>query len=221
MISRRNLLISSAALGVLGANPLWAKEKSADFVLGKDYLAVNPIVECPARPIIVHDFFAYTCSHCYRLAPLMSEFVKSVEGDSTVKVIPVPVSWEESYNYFPAVYFAFEALGRLSDLHMAYWQWVMQPEHPWTKVEDVKPDTDAWVKEHGINLEKWHALIESFAIRNKVRQATEIWQKYDIDSTPMIGVAGRFLTAPHLTGSRPKAIEATRWLIGQIKSGKL
>lgn len=221
MSSRRTLLACTASLGALGASPLWAKEKASGFVLGKDYLAVDPVVQYPARPIIVHDFFAYTCSHCYRLAPLMNEFAKSLEGNSSVKVIHVPVSWEKNYDYFPAVYFAFEALGRLDDLHMAYWEWVMQPEHPWTKVEDVKPDTDVWVKEHGINLEKWHALLESFAIQNKVRQATETWEKYNIDSTPMIGVAGRFLTAPHLTGSRPRAIEATRWLIEQIKSGKL
>ena len=221
MISRRTLLACTASLGAFGVAPLCAKEKTSGFVLGKDYLAVDPVVQYPARPIIIHDFFAYTCSHCFRLAPLMNEFVKSVEGNPAVKVIPVPVSWEASYDFFPTVYFAFEALGRLSDLHMAYWEWVMQPDHPWEKVEDVKPDTDAWVKEHGINLEKWHSLLNSFAIRNKVRQATEIWQKYNIDSTPMIGVAGRFLTAPHLTGSRPKAIEATRWLIDQIKSGKL
>ena len=221
MTSRRNLLACSASLGAFGTSALWAKDKPSHFALGKDYLAVDPVVEYPRRPILIHVFFAYTCPHCYRLAPLMAEFAKSIETDTDVKIIPVPVSWEESYDYFPAVYFAFEALGRLSDLHMAYWEWVMQPEHPWTKVEDVRPDTDIWVKEHGIDLEKWHTLLDSFAIRNKVRQATETWQKYNIDSTPMIGVAGRFLTAPHLTGSRPKAIEATRWLIDQIKSGKI
>ncbi len=218
MISRRTLLGCAAVAGLTGTQALWAKEEKETFVLGKDYIALDPVVQYPKRPILIHDFFAYTCPHCYRLAPLMAEYAQSVEKDPDIRIIPVPVAWEESFEYFPAVYFAFEALGRVSDLHMSYWEWVMREDHPWSKVDDVKPDTDKWIAEHGISKTKWHATLESFVVKNKVKQATETWQRYNIDSTPIIGIAGRFITAPHMTGSRPKAIETMRMLVEKIKS---
>ena len=41
-----------------------------------------------------------------------------------------------------------------------------------------------------------------------------------MDSTPSIGIAGRFITAPHLVGTREGAIDMARELIARIRREK-
>jgi len=218
MTSRRVLIASGAFCSLTGLPAFAAQEAKKPFVEGQDYTLVDPPVKLPARPIIIHDFFAYTCPHCLRLAPLMEAYRKSIETDPLLKIVPVPVAWEESHELFPQIYFGFEALGRLQDLHMSFWEWVMQEDHPWEKVDDARGDIDKWVVAHGLDLKKWQSLINGFAIKNKVKQASDTWRHYGLDSTPCIGIAGRFLTAPHMTGSRPRAIEAVKMLVERAKT---
>ena len=151
----------------------------------------------------------------------MHEYAESVSSDPDVHVIPVPVAWEESFELFPKIYYAFEALGRLQELHMTFWEWMLQGEHPWNTIQEAQVDIEKWAGEHGIDAPHWNATLESFVVRNKVRQASQIWQQYNIDSTPVIGIAGRFITAPHMTGSRPRAIEAVRMLVDRVKAERI
>ena len=110
MFTRRRLLAASGATLSLTALPFTA---DAAAVAGKDYLLVRPAVPMAGKPVIIHDFFAYTCPHCLTFAPVMEEFVASLPKDGSVKVIPAPVAWNSTYEIFPSTYFAFEALGKL------------------------------------------------------------------------------------------------------------
>lgn len=77
MISRRLLISSAAAVGAAGfSGSLFAA--APDPVLGKDYIEVRPPLEFPKKPIVVHDFFAYTCPHCLTFAPVMEKFIESL-----------------------------------------------------------------------------------------------------------------------------------------------
>ena len=112
MISRRVLLGAAGALSL----PVSLTANAAP-VAGKDYLVVRPAVPVAAKPVIIHDFFAYTCPHCLAFAPMMDEYIKSLPKDGSVKVIPVPVAWNAQYEIFPRTYFALEALGKFDALH--------------------------------------------------------------------------------------------------------
>lgn len=218
MTTRRFLL--SAALSTAAMPVLAATQAKKPFVEGVDFLKVSPALDYPKRPIVIHDFFAYTCPHCLRFARLMEEWKASVGKDPDIKIVPVPVAWDKSYHLFPKIYFGFEALGCVNKLHTPYWEWVIKEDHPWETIADARRDTDKWLTEHGINLADWNKLIDSFAIESKVKQADDIWKAYGIDSTPMIGISGRYLTAPHLTGTRPRAIEMLNELIRRIRAGQ-
>ena len=48
-------------------------------------------------------------------------------------------------------------------------------------------------------------------------EAPALWQSYGVDSTPSVGVAGKYLTAPHLAGTRRRTIDVLRELIELAK----
>lgn len=214
MFTRRRLLAASGAALSLTALPFMA---DAAAVAGKDYLLVRPAVPMTGKPVIIHDFFAYTCPHCLTFAPVLEEFVASLPKDGSVKVIPAPVAWNSTYEIFPRTYFAFEALGKLPELHMPFWEWVIKEEHDWKSTEDMSADVTKWVTGHGIGEAAWKRTLAGFSVVAKSRQASALWQSYGVDSTPSVGVAGKYLTAPHLAGTRRRTIDVLRELIELAK----
>ena len=190
MISRRLLISSAAAVGAAGfSGSLFAA--APDPVLGKDYIEVRPPLEFPKKPIVIHDFFAYTCPH-----------------------------WNDDLAIFPHTYYAFEALGRMGDLHMEFWTWVIRGSHDWSSAADIEKDVLQWVGEHGLDQNKFRQTLGSFSVVSKARQATRTWKNYGVDSTPCVGVAGRYITAPHLVGTRQGTVDTVQWLINKIRQEK-
>lgn len=88
---------------------------AAEPVEGKDYVLVKPVAPSSSEKIEVVDFFSYTCGHCFRLSPLIEEWAKKIPADVTL--VRSPVAWDESSEFLARVYFTFDAMGRLEDLH--------------------------------------------------------------------------------------------------------
>lgn len=221
MISRRHLLQGAAAAGcVASVTGVLAAEKRPA-VAGKDYIIVRPAVNYPERPILVHNFFAYTCPHCLSFEPVIDKFAEELKAMPDVKYVVSPVAWNNDLDIFTSVYYSLEAMNRLTDLHLPFWNWVIREDHEnWTTAESIAKDVEQFMGRNGIKGDDWNKMLKSFSIVSKTRQAARTWKHYGVDSTPSIGIAGRFITAPHLVGTREGAIDMTRELIRRIRSEK-
>ena len=174
-------------------------------VEGKDYRVVSPAVATPEESIEVVDFFAYTCGHCQRLSPLLEEWMKKQPADVIVR--RVPVAWEPATQFLSRIYYTFEALNRVSDLHPVFWQDILGG-----KITS-EADLQNWLLDHNVDLKQWNAAYGSFAVTMHTQQALQAWQNYQLDATPYIAVAGKYLTAPHMAGSRQNTIKVLDWFI--------
>lgn len=209
MISRRQLVLS-AALTPLSSVALAAPSYTA----GKEYLIVNPPAPTPTDTIEVVEFFAYTCSHCLQFAPHMAKWKQNLPKDVTVRVCPI--AWQPKYQPFAQTYFALEALGLLEKLHMPFFESVIYQEHPYN-FDNAAADILDFMTKSGVDPQKWQQTYRSFSVVNKTRQATQLWQSYQIDSTPMIGVGGIYSTGPHHVGTREATPDCINWLIEQVR----
>lgn len=214
MITRRQLLAAGAAAGALTVSPAWA----ASPVEGKDYLVVRPPLDLRSKKIVVHDFFAYICPHCLKFAPVIEKFAEEVKSMPDVEFVPVPISWTDDTSAFSRAYFSFVALNRM-DLSMPFWEWVIKGEHTWKVPADIEKEISDWIvkNSNGITAGSWKSVMSSFGVVTKYRAATKTWQQYGVDATPMVGIDGKYLTAPHLTGTRESCIDAIRFLIDKVR----
>lgn len=212
MINRRQLL-AAAGIGFI-AGPVLAEPA---YRAGKEYFELRTIVPTPTDSIEVVEFFAYTCPHCLQFAPYAEAWKKNLPKDVAVRVCPV--AWSPKYLPFAQTYFALKQLGELERLHMPFFESVVYQERTYTP-DTCARDIAGFMKDNGIDPELWKKTMRSFNVQNQTRKATQTWNAYGIDSTPMIGVAGRYTTGPHLTSSREDTINLINTLIEKVRTDR-
>lgn len=210
MIQRRHLLSAAALAPIAGS--LSAAPRT--FVAGKDYLLVNPSLKTSGDKIEVVLFFAYTCPHCLQFEPTFRAWRKKAPSDVSIHICPV--AWQPKLLPFTETYFALEALGELDRLHDKFFESVIYQERTYS-MENARNDIAAFMVENNVDRVKWEQTVRSFGIQNKSRLATQTWMNYQIDSTPMVGVAGRYTTGAHLVGSREATADCIDFLIDEAR----
>ena len=213
MLSRRDLLLAGALAPV--ATSSFAAGRS--YVAGRDYLTVSPQAPTAQGKIEVVEFFAYTCPHCLQFQPTFEAWTKNKPEDVTIRVCPV--AWQPKYLPFTETYFALEALGLLDKVSLPFFESVIFQTHSYN-FESAAADIRSFMEQQGIDGEKWTKTVSSFGVRNKARISTQLWQAYQIDSTPMIGVGGRFTTGPHLVGTRNATPACIDYLVEQCRRAR-
>ncbi len=194
MLSRRNLLCA----GMLA--PVTSTAFGAEtYTAGSEYLIIEPSVPTFTKKIQVVEFFAYTCPHCFQFQPTFERWVETAPDD--VEVVICPVAWTPRQLPLTKTFFALEMLGLKGKLSNRFFQSVYYETHPYS-FDTLDDDIQAFMVENGVNPQKWRYAYNSFGVMTNAQRATKLWQSYRIDSTPMVGVGGRYTTGPHLVGTR-------------------
>ncbi|CCG19713.1 thiol:disulfide interchange protein DsbA [Taylorella asinigenitalis 14/45] len=154
----------------------------------------------------VLEFFSYTCSHCAAINPMVENLKK--ELPENVKLVLVPIAFNEAMVPFQKLYFTFEALGKL-DLHSEFYTAL----HKDRLKLFTKEEMASWAESKGVNKDEFLKAFDSFGVSMKTKQATEKQKTYNIDASPTFVVAGKYLTSPSMTGSYQDTIKLVKDLI--------
>lgn len=65
----------------------------------------------------------------------------------------------------------------------------------------------------GVDAKQFQDTFKSFGVRTKMQRADKLADAYGIDGVPMLGVNGRYLTAPSLAGSNEGALRVVEELV--------
>ena len=175
---------------------------------GKNYYLVEPAThnDAPEGKIQVIEFFAYSCSHCYRFMPVVAAWAKT-HAPANIHIQHVPVSFREVVEPHARIYYTLEALNRL-DLHEAVFRTVLIDRINLISATEISD----FFKKHGLDAKETMNTYNSFAVQAKVQQANKIWQAYGVDATPALGIGGRY----RLVGADEKNLIRAQQLIEQL-----
>lgn len=154
----------------------------------------------------VLEFFSYTCSHCAAINPMVENMKK--ELPENVKLVLVPIAFNEAMVPFQKLYFTLEALGKL-DLHSEFYTALHKDRMKLFNKEEMA----SWAESKGVNKDEFLKAFDSFGVSMKTKQASEKQKTYNIDATPTFVVAGKYLTSPSMTGSYQDTIKLVKELI--------
>jgi protein dithiol oxidoreductase (disulfide-forming) len=208
---RRKFSLGLAAGSVISALPSIALGQQK-FDEGIDYRVVQPAVptSSPGK-IEVLEFFWYACPHCYRLNPFVAEWKKKLPANVEFKKVHVAFRGDGHQKIF----YTLEAMGREADLGIKVFEEIHLKKNPMASLIEAS----AWAKTQGLDVAKFEATWNSFAVQTQQKRANALVNSYKLDGVPMFGINGRFLTSPSMVGgSHARALQVVDYLISRSKA---
>jgi thiol:disulfide interchange protein DsbA len=174
------------------------------------FAEINPPQPTEPGKIEVLEFFAYSCPHCAVLEPLLQKWIKTLPADVVVK--QVPVAFNAGMKPLAQLYYSLEALNRL-DLHPL----VFKAIHDDKKRIFTKAEMLPWIESQGIDKAKFEAVFDSFGVVSKTQRAEQLSKAYNVQGTPSIAVAGKYITSPSEAGGYQETIDVANALVKKVK----
>lgn len=161
------------------------------------------------KVIEVVELFSYSCPHCFRLDPLVTEWKKSLPEN--VKFVAVPAIFRDSWLQLAKVFYAAEATGDLAKLHSVIFNAIHVEKRRLTTEEQLLD----FVAEQGIDRDTFEKAMNSFSVKSKVKKALVMSQTSGITGVPSMVVNGKYRTDAPAAGSMEDMLKAVDFLIEQ------
>ncbi|MCB1858011.1 MAG: thiol:disulfide interchange protein DsbA/DsbL [Gammaproteobacteria bacterium] len=160
----------------------------------------------------VKEFFLYTCPHCYNLEPHMNNWLKT--KPKTVDFERVPAMFNSPDVVMQAkTFYALRLLGVVDELHEKIFHEVHEKG---AKLSD-QDAMEAFLAQHGVDLEAYRKAMKSFAVQTQARRASVLADRFDVRRVPAIVVDGKYRTGG-LDGQT--MMELTDYLIAKVEQEK-
>jgi thiol:disulfide interchange protein DsbA len=185
-------------LGLLSLNA-----QAADLKEGVNYDLITPTPPVGSGDEVeVIEFFMYTCPHCKNLDPALREWEKKLPEN--VKFQHMPAMFGGAANLHAKNFFALEVMGEDKRLHDAWFKAI----HDEKRRLRTQADIDKFLEENGVDMNKFHATLNSFTVQTKANRAAALMRRYGVRSVPMMIVDGRYRIK-----NTPQVLENTDALI--------
>ena len=191
-------LLLILVLGLLSFNLYAADPKE-----GRDYNLITPAPPVGSGDEVeVIEFFMYTCPHCKNLDPALQEWKKKLPEN--VKFQHMPAMFGGAANLHAKNFFALEVMGEAERLHDAWFKAI----HEDKRRLRTQADINKFLEENGVDMNKFHATLNSFTVQTKANRAAALMRRYGVRSVPTLIVDGRYRIK-----NTPQVLENTDALI--------
>ena len=214
-ILKRNSFFPILTLMLFALAPASSYSQEEQFLEGGHYELLDEVQPVQTgEKIEVVEMFWYRCPHCFRLEPFLIEWQKNIPENA--EYVPVPALLNPKWEFEARVFYTFDALGVLDEVHAKYFDAIHQQRLKIDTVEKLA----AWGEENGVSGQAIKDTFQSFAVENKLNFANVMSRKYGITGVPAIIVDGRYRTSVSLAGGHDKLIELINFLIDKAAQAR-
>lgn len=183
------------------------------FEQGKHYavLSVAQPVETGDN-IEVREMFWYGCPHCFKLEPMLNDWLANMpEGAEFVRMPAIfsPV-WEQHAKY----YYTLEAMGQVDELHEKVFDAIHIDNNKMLEDDDFIE----FAADNGLDPAIVEQTLESFAVQSKLNATKTNIAKYQVTGVPAFVVGGKYLTDVSSAGSEQNMFAVIDFLINKAQS---
>ena len=181
------------------------------FVEGINYYRVaSPAQLAPSSDgrVEVVEVFNYGCVHCFDFQPVLDAWSKTPEARKA-RLAYLPAGFNPLFAVFARGYLIAQELGVAEQTHHGVYDQVWKQHFT---VQTIDGLADLYAK-LGVNKGDFMKESNSFAIDAKSRQALQFLQRYGIDGTPTIVVAGKYRITGDSAGSPEKIFAVVNYLV--------
>ena len=176
-------------------------------VFAQKYVQISTEKQQESKDIIIYEFFWYGCPHCYNLEPTMDRIEADLEKDT--KVVKLPVALRDSWIPHAKLYYALKQMDKIDQVHNLIFEEI--------HLEDNRLNTEQqmvdFLGKHGIDTDKFIEKYNSFGTEARMKKASNLAKKYQIDSVPTIIINGKFLTSGSYVSSYDELYSVVNLLV--------
>lgn len=181
-------------------------------VFAQKYVQISTEKQQESKDIIIYEFFWYGCPHCYNLEPTMDRIEADLEKDT--KVVKLPVALRDSWIPHAKLYYALKQMDKIDQVHNLIFEEI--------HLEDNRLNTEQqmidFLGKHGIDTDKFIEKYNSFGTEARIKKASNLAKKYQIDSVPTIIINGKFLTSGSYVSSYDELYSVVNLLVERERS---
>lgn len=199
------VLLRSLLLLVTLLLPGWAVAE--DYIAGIHYDTIQPPVPVQGGKPEIVEVFNFKCPHCDHLRPVFDKWAQKNKDRFTIKHLPV--YWGQQTDMPVRAFFTAEFMGKGEAMRTALFKSHFQDKG---NIEE-QGEVVKLAQEVGLDGKQFAANLPSFGVAGKLAQARTLQKAYNVHSTPMAVVNGRYkVDANHGGGSWDKLLEIAEFL---------
>ena len=176
-------------------------------VFAQKYVQISTEKQQESKSIIIYEFFWYGCPHCYNLEPTMERIEADLDKDT--KIVKLPVALSNSWIPHTKLFYALQQMGKIDEVHNLIFEEI--------HLEDNRLNTEQqmvdFLGKHGIDTNKFMEKYNSFGTEARIKKASNLAKKYQINSVPTIIVNGKYLTSGSYVSSYDELYSVINLLI--------
>ena len=162
------------------------------------------------KKVEVIEFFWYGCTHCFAFEPTLQAWARRTPPDVYFHQVPYaglgPVEHQK-------LFYALEELGQREALQPK----IFSAIHVERKRLNSESDIGAFLTANGVDGRKFSDAFKSFSVNTRLTRGRQLAAGYKVDSVPMLGINGRYVTSPTLAGSSERAVLVVDFLIQRAR----
>ena len=176
-------------------------------VYAQKYVQISTEKQSESKDIIIYEFFWYGCPHCFNLEPTIDRIEADLDMDA--KIVKVPVALRDSWTPHAKLYYALSQMNEIDDLHNSIFEEI--------HIENNRLDTEEamieFLSKSEINTEIFSEKYNSYGTEARVKKASNLARKYQIDSVPTLVVNGKYLTSGSFVSSYDELYSVVNFLV--------
>ena len=175
-------------------------------------LPVPVDTDSPER-IEVVEVFSYACVHCYRLDPVLEDWIGKLPED--VAFLRVPAIFNQTWALFGRLFYAAEALGVQEQVHAPIFEATHQRGQDLRNLESAEK---LFEQEAGVPPEDFRKVLQSFDVHNRMRQADAKGRAYRLSGVPTLIVNGKYRIEIDMASTQAGLLKIADFLIAQERA---
>tara|TARA_B100000674_G_scaffold77356_1_gene53823 strand:- start:580 stop:1188 length:609 start_codon:yes stop_codon:yes gene_type:complete len=180
---------------------------TSNSVLAQKYAQISTEKQTESDQIIIYEFFWYGCPHCFNLEPTMDRIEADLDKDA--KVVKVPVALRDSWLPHAKLYYSLTQMDMIDNIHNLIFEEI-HIENNRLDNEDVMAQ---FLGKNGIDTKEFKEKYSSYGTEARIKKASNLARKYQINSVPTIVVNGKYLTSGSFVSSYDELYSVVNLLV--------
>lgn len=193
-------LAAAAALPMAASSPLQAQAAKFEMV-NPPQSTLNP------DKIEVLEYFWFGCPHCFAFEPAINEWAESKPDDVDFVRHAPPLN--KGWTPHSEAFYAAEVLGVTETFFEPLFNAIHREKRP---LRDRKRIAD-FAGELGIDRDKMHSAMKSFAVDAKIRQSMQVALASRVNAVPTVVINGKYRSTVSMAGGHEQLVTLMNELI--------